>query len=460
MNSNQIFKLLRDRIPQSHPLKFQVHDYHRVENKFLPPINPFVSMLCDTLAIIEKVVPDYSMKMINRIGETESWSQIYSNLAEVLVFAQAVQIADEQNGHKYIVSEPQSIRNGKNPEFRSKAFGHNYAAEVKAADIMTYMQDRKSRYQLTSHLQERELLSQENPLKSKVLTVKDFLVSAEGKYKEYTKSESYQDDFRFLFIVWDDHANEVMAALLNPANGLFTENTFVEGKPRFELIDGVFIIRHLHQFRRSIQGKEFLNDVSHAFQMITRQVPVAFVQNPCGRKVPMELIHGFGAELFDASSSIVSEYKATDWVDWGSGLAVAGLSCVPMEYHKDVLDVMKGVSDHLGERIEIDSANFTTINLERIASEHSTDNVFDKNGFLSHLKKVAEVSARMQRNAILIEKNQLEDTENRKREYLAGLISDFRNVPKENVSVTTRKKGRNEPCFCGSGLKYKRCCLK
>ncbi|ANY68769.1 hypothetical protein BBD42_21585 [Paenibacillus sp. BIHB 4019] len=459
MNSSQIFEILKDKIPESHPLKFQVHEYHLVENRYLPAINPFVSMLCDTLAAIEKVVPDYSLKMINRIGETESWSQIYSNLAEILVFSQAVKIADKQNGNKYIESEPHSIKNGKNPEFRSKAFGRNYAIEVKATDIMTYMHDRKSRYQLTSHLQERELLSKENPLKSKVLTVKDFLVSAEDKYKVYTRSEAYQDDFRFLFIVWDDHANEVIAALLNPANGLLTENTFWD-KSSFELIDGVFIVRHLHQFRRSIHGREFLNDVTHAFQMLTRQVPVAFVQNPNGRKIPKELIQGFGAEEFDASSSVVSEYKATDWVDWGSGLAVAGLSCVPMEYHKEVLDVMKDVSDHQGERKEIDCANFTVINLDRIAIEHMKDNVFDKDQFLIHLNEVAAISVRMQKSARLMEQKQIDDTEKKKREYLGGLIADARKVPRENVLVSTRKKGRNELCFCGSGLKYKRCCLK
>lgn len=459
MNSRQIFELLKKIIPKSHPLNFQVHEYHRVENRFLPPINPFVSMLCDTLATIDKVVPDYSLKMINRIGETESWSQIYSNLAEILVLAQAEQIADVQQGNKYVESEPQAIRNGKNPEFRSKAFGYNYAVEVKATDIMTYMHDRKSRYQLTSHLQERELLSHENPLKSKVLPVKSFLESAHGKFKEYTKLEDYKDDFRFLFIVWDDHANEVIAALLNPANGLLTESTFLVGE-RFELIDGVFIVRHLHQFRRSIQGREFLNDVAHAFQMVTRQVPVAFVQNPNGRKVPSEFINGFGAYEFDAHSSVVSEYVATDWVDWRSGVAIAGLTSVPVKSHKKVLEVMNDVSNSLGERIEIDSANFTTVNLHRIVSEHLQGNNFDESGFLDHLRKVAETSTKFQRNAKLAEKNRLVQLEIQKKAYLAGLISDFKKVSVDDVLVSVRKKGRNEPCFCGSGLKYKRCCLK
>lgn len=29
----------------------------------------------------------------------------------------------------------------------------------------------------------------------------------------------------------------------------------------------------------------------------------------------------------------------------------------------------------------------------------------------------------------------------------------------EPVKVTHRKLGRNEPCFCGSGVKFKKCCL-
>ena len=34
------------------------------------------------------------------------------------------------------------------------------------------------------------------------------------------------------------------------------------------------------------------------------------------------------------------------------------------------------------------------------------------------------------------------------------------NLPRQSVVRTGRKIGRNEPCPCGSGKKYKNCCLK
>lgn len=34
------------------------------------------------------------------------------------------------------------------------------------------------------------------------------------------------------------------------------------------------------------------------------------------------------------------------------------------------------------------------------------------------------------------------------------------NMPRQSVVRTGRKIGRNEPCPCGSGKKYKNCCLK
>ena len=32
------------------------------------------------------------------------------------------------------------------------------------------------------------------------------------------------------------------------------------------------------------------------------------------------------------------------------------------------------------------------------------------------------------------------------------------NVKKIDPSLARKKMGRNEPCFCGSGKKYKHCC--
>jgi SWIM/SEC-C metal-binding protein len=40
-------------------------------------------------------------------------------------------------------------------------------------------------------------------------------------------------------------------------------------------------------------------------------------------------------------------------------------------------------------------------------------------------------------------------------------ISDVKRLLTPHVSLTDKPKaGRNDPCPCGSGLKYKKCCLK
>ncbi|WP_199720618.1 SEC-C metal-binding domain-containing protein [Stagnimonas aquatica] len=38
-------------------------------------------------------------------------------------------------------------------------------------------------------------------------------------------------------------------------------------------------------------------------------------------------------------------------------------------------------------------------------------------------------------------------------------VSEFVNAPKKSPVGAGRKQGRNEPCACGSGIKYKRCCM-
>ena len=40
-------------------------------------------------------------------------------------------------------------------------------------------------------------------------------------------------------------------------------------------------------------------------------------------------------------------------------------------------------------------------------------------------------------------------------------ISDIKRLLAHNVPMTDKPKaGRNDPCPCGSGLKFKKCCLK
>lgn len=44
--------------------------------------------------------------------------------------------------------------------------------------------------------------------------------------------------------------------------------------------------------------------------------------------------------------------------------------------------------------------------------------------------------------------------------YSRGVVKDWGNIQKYKPIINENKIGRNEPCICGSGKKYKKCCLK
>lgn len=414
-----IFLYLHKKITSGHELYYYVNTYHQIEPRH-PRYHPFIRMLCEALKEINDADPGYAQKMIDRIGEImdeDQGHQIISNLSEILVMRQAVEVADVIDQKKYIVSEPQKIKDDKNPELRSRIGGYYFAAEVKAPDILPYAAIRQSGFQVTTHLHDRNLMQGEEIVDPRILKVKDYLVSAEEKFTAYIKTEEYRNDFRFLFIVWDDYVNEVIPALISPQCGMFTDRSLWK-KSDFSKIDGVYIVRHQHQFIRSVNGREFLNGLEHAFQM-RAPLPVAFIQNPRGRNVPQALIDSFGAIKVEYDNAIMAEYRAVDWVDWRSGIAVAGLDSVPLEYHKRVFDIIKNSSDKYEPRINPDAANFGTLNLDyqvKMCMKENGDVNWDE--FFANLKEAADTAVKFQKYVELQEQHYNESLQKAYREEL------------------------------------------
>jgi hypothetical protein len=373
MNKKEIINLFIQLISSDHFLNEHVH-YLR-QHVVSKDVHRFIHMIAESLEQLDIAEPGYARRLVEWISTLKGNEKIQQNLAtfaEVLVAKQVVKIADlDENSKPYFYSEPKTSKNSKNPEFRSKTNSLWYAIEVKTPSLFSHIMERQSGFQITTHLPDRDMIEIENIIKPKIQKVKDFLVKTQEKYEAYIKTPEYKEDYRLLFIVWDDYINEPISALLSPYCGLFTPNSFHK-ESNFNLLDGVFIIRHLHQFNRVLRHNEFINEIQHAFQWANPQLPVAFIQNPHGRVIPKAIIEKF--EGVDPRGMIVAEYKPTDLVDWRTGIGITGLSSIPHEYQKNVFQIMKESTDHLEPRAIADVSNFSTLNLDMFVEEELRKN--------------------------------------------------------------------------------------
>jgi hypothetical protein len=143
--------------------------------------------------------------------------------------------------------------------------------------------------------------------------------------------------------VWDDYIYEPITALLHPMSGLFTSKTFDPEGRTFDLVDGVIVLRHMHQFGRCLADRPLVNGLRHVFQLINTPLPAAFIQNPNGREIPQELLAQFGA--VDPNSLPGSEYQVQDFVDWangnGAGMGITGLDQIPADMHQEIFKFVK-----------------------------------------------------------------------------------------------------------------------
>ncbi len=390
MIKTNILQLFIDNIPTTHFLNYHVHECRRFS--ISKDLHPFIYMLNDALSVINKSDPNYAeriVKWIATLTNKEEYEQNFSVFGEILILKRVCELADVIDGKPYLVSEPRSSKNSKNPEFRSVINGFYYTGEVKTPSVLEYSAIRQEGFQITTHLPDRNVVLADKVVNPKLLTVKDYLVSAEDKFREYIKNNEFKDDYRFLYIVWDDFINEPISALISPYCGLFTENSFYKNS-NFNLVDGVFIIRHLHQFHRIVNNKEFINGINHAFDWPIAQFPVAYIQNPYGRLVPNELIASF--EAIDPRDMFTAEYKPTDWIDWRTGLAISGLSSIPQEYHKDIFKIMLESTKDFEPRVLFDSASFGTINIDKFIEGNINENgSLDMSSLLIDFKQSVEL---------------------------------------------------------------------
>lgn len=424
MGYDEIVQLLESKIPdyskssELHLLQFHVHAYKFIAGKR----HPMVVMLCKALFNLDQCMQGYAETMIERIASfnKKNFEQVIQVFGEIHVLMRASIVSD----NKFIVSEPRKKKTDKNPELRSVINGLFYAAEVKTPQLFRYSNQRQSGFQITSQLSVENfdfLKINEKIVTSRVLTVRDYLVSAEEKFKAYTENDEYKNDFRLLFIVWDDYINEPISALVGPYSGLFTENSF-HNESNFSIIDGVFIVRHQHQFYRMLQYGELVNSYTDVFQFVKEQFPAAFIQNPYGRKVPESILLNFGA-INPNDVFYLAEYQTTDFVDWRSGIALSGLNSISQEYHQRVFNLFKDLVSERIERYINDIALFSNINLSKIMEnlEQGSDN----DVLLEKLKKTIFSVIRVQQHQVEDREKKNWESYNKKREMLNGHLKDL-----------------------------------
>jgi len=121
--------------------------------------------------------------------------------------------------------------------------------------------------------------------------VKDFLASANAKFAAFRQADPAF--VGVLFIVWDDYVNEPIGALLNPASGLLTPNSFdrdENGEPRaYQSVDAVVVLRHQVQLQEGMANRLPLDERWHFldFGAADRFPFNALVVNPhCRNRLP------------------------------------------------------------------------------------------------------------------------------------------------------------------------------
>lgn len=467
MNKEEIINLFIDKISSEHIMNEQVHLMRKTV--ITKTVHPFVRWMAECLAYIDKLIPGYAERIVLWISTLENKQEYEQNFAvfsEIIVLFNIAYVADEIEGNPYLMDEPTGIKGAKNPEFRSFINGHYFAGEVKTPSLMNYIGKRQDGIQLTTHLPDRDLLKGEKIITPNVLKILDNLKSTNEKYLQYIETKEYKDDYRFLFIVWDDFINEPISALLNPYCGLFTENTFYK-ESRFDLIDGVFIVRHLHQFHRMFRNEELLYDLKHAFEWSSRYAPTAFIQNPRGRKVP-EIFKGKFNAVFPEEMPF-AEYRPTDLVDWRTGIAITGLNTIPDEYHKEIVETLVSSTDTYLERVLAESANFGALNLENFIEKNAINKedinyekvILDIAHAIKLAKRLQETIEKKEKIRQEKEAEELHHMQIMALQKALGVRSFelIDSASNKSKGKNSNKIGRNDKCSCGSGLKYKKCCL-
>lgn len=294
--------------------------------------HPFARSIVEACLACEGHLPGFTERFARRFGaisgrerDHSDYEQLLQALAELLVVRHVVTSA--WPGGTRFEMEPTTSESPKNPELGVYTADFDLLVEVKAPALLQHQEHRgtnpvqiPARTELLGTLRDRAAppgsevtLPRDNP-------VKDFLLSAESKFKPFKGVSRERPVYTLLAIVWDDHIYEPLSSLTAPQSGLFTDQSFARDDGGtalpFSAVDSVVLIRHLHQFVRASKELPTVDSIQHSLDYghDGEFPPKALVQNPHGQTVPEPISRVFQAYPWD--SLMGAEYVPADLVWW------------------------------------------------------------------------------------------------------------------------------------------------
>ncbi len=284
----------------------------------------FARVTLDALLTCDEAMPGFAddmLRRLERIGGREKnlddYEQIKQWLGELLVVHHFVSYAWPLPAT--FDHEPVTAASKQNPEMTVNAAGFRLGVEVKTPDLRQLVEQRQTAdWQLLARtpglkdtLSGEVVLPRDNP-------VKDFLRSADSKFAGFRAADPA---FRsVLVIVWNDHINEPISALLSPSSGLLTPNSFdkrSDGSRRtYRNVDAVVLLRHQNQFIEGMANRPPLDDRDH---FLDYGRPGAFPFNtliscPDGQPLDEELVKALQA--VPPHPMLGAEYIPAESVMW------------------------------------------------------------------------------------------------------------------------------------------------
>jgi hypothetical protein len=192
-------------------------------------------------------------------------------------------------------------------------------------------------------------------------------------------------------------------------------------------------------------------EASPTLQVIASDRSLDWYPRSTAQECLLEAAQAAGPEELDDKLQQIAEVVADASEDWEYRLSLTHLLlCFPRERHKQILQQMIGEQEKRGLHLHYDLDDLTK-SYAKMQDKPDWDRFdnplefYDPQNILSRQLRWAEE-----------DEKQLEDSEQFEDSF--DLPYDYE--PGTPYVRGSPKIGRNDPCPCGSGKKYKHCCLK
>lgn len=285
----------------------------------------FAKSIVECLDDIENKLPEASIDLLKKLssinGEEKNYQhyeQLMQVLAELLIIHKVISF--NWNALNKFEYEPKTSSSKKNPEINILTDNNIIGIEVKSPNLIEHQKNRnRNKYQLISRNPLSEILPEGHITFPRDNPIKDFLISADKKFESF--KQKYDNYISILFIVWDDHINEPISALLSKPHGIFMEDSFAKDKSgeylKFKHVDYVIISRHRFQFQQMAGEFPYPYKINHPMDYGEKDCfPFkVIIKNP---NSDVDCISDITDcfQSYEPSSLMGAEYHPGDFISW------------------------------------------------------------------------------------------------------------------------------------------------